>query len=147
MLYNGAILKIVKLEILDLTRYALLCGSAPAGFTQKKINEMHDFLVSEKGGSWNEKEIAVFPNGISEEMLCFSVENLAAQKTEHILLYFCTLNSVSGKESSFFLGGEEIKKSAVQKLTDSKNAKADFQVIYDWDAETESDESLGYEKV
>ena len=35
-----------------LTRHAILCGSAPDGFTQKKINEMHDFLTSDAGGFW-----------------------------------------------------------------------------------------------
>lgn len=35
-----------------MTRHAILCGSAPDGFTQKKINEMHDFLTSDAGGFW-----------------------------------------------------------------------------------------------
>ncbi len=130
-----------------MTHYALLCGSAPTGFTQKKINEMHDFLISEKGGVWNEKEIAIFPNGLSEELLCFSIENLISQKTEHILLYICTLSAVSDKESSFYLGGEEIRKSAIQKFTYQKNSKLDFQVIFDCDTKMQSDKSCGFEKV
>ena len=51
-----------------MTRYAILCGSAPDGFTQKKINEMHDFLTSDAGGFWAEKDIVIFPNGVTEAM-------------------------------------------------------------------------------
>ncbi|WP_296690159.1 hypothetical protein [Treponema sp. UBA6852] len=76
-----------------LTRHAILCGSAPDGFTQKKINEMHGFLTSEAGGSWAEKEIMIFPNGVTEAMLSFVLERLKADKTEQILLY---MHSVSG---------------------------------------------------
>ena len=71
-------------------KYAILCGCAPNGFTQKKINEMHDFLTSDAGGSWAEKEIMIFPNGVSEAMLSFVLERLKAEKTEQILLYICT---------------------------------------------------------
>jgi len=79
-----------------LKHYAILCGSAPDGFTQKKINEMHDFLTSEAGGFWAEKEIVIFPNGVSEAMLSFVLERLKAEKTEQILLYICTLSPVAG---------------------------------------------------
>ena len=57
-----------------LNHYAILCGSAPYGFTQKKINEMHDFLTSSSGGAWAEKEIAFFPNGVDDSMLAFVLE-------------------------------------------------------------------------
>ena len=97
-----------------LTRHAILCGSAPDGFTQKKINEMHDFLTSEAGGSWAEKEITIFPNGVDEAMLSFVLERLKSDKTEQILLYICTLSPVADDDESVWLGGEEIRKSVIE---------------------------------
>lgn len=70
-----------------MNHYAILCCSAPDGFTQKKINEMHDFLISDAGGSWAEKEIVFFPNGVDDAMLAFVLDRLKADKTEQILLY------------------------------------------------------------
>ena len=68
-------------EVVSLKKYAILCGSAPDGFTQKKINEMHDFLTSDAGGFWAEKDIVIFPNGVTEAMLSFVLERLKAEKT------------------------------------------------------------------
>ncbi|AEB13860.1 hypothetical protein [Treponema succinifaciens] len=69
-----------------MTRHAILCGCASDGFTQKKINEMYDFLTSSSGGAWAEKEIVFFPNGVSEAMLSFVLERLKADKAEQIFL-------------------------------------------------------------
>lgn len=80
-------MRIATLGDFVLNHYAILCGSAPDGFTQKKINEMHDFLISDAGGSWAEKDIVIFPNGVTEAMLSFVLERLKADKTEQILLY------------------------------------------------------------
>ncbi len=93
-------------------KYSILCGSAPEGFTQKKINEMHDFLTSEAGGSWAEKDIVIFPNGITEAMLAFVLERLKADKTEQILLYICTLSPVADEDS--LCGWAEMKCGKVQ---------------------------------
>ena len=119
-----------------MTRHAILCGCAPDGFTQKKINEMHDFLTSDFGGSWAEKEITIFPNGLSEAMLSFVFERLKVDKTEQILLYICTLSPVADDDESVWLGGEEIRKSVI------KAACADGrgQLIYDTCREFVSDE-------
>ena len=108
-------------------KHAILCGSAPDGFTQKKINEMHDFLISEAGGSWAEKDIVIFPNGVDEAMLSFMLERLRADKTEQILLYICTLSPVSDDDESVWLGGEEVRKSVIEAFC------ADWcvQVVYD----------------
>ncbi len=120
-------------------RHAILCGSAPDGFTQKKINEMHDFLTSEAGGFWAEKEIVIFPNGVSEAMLSFVLERLKAEKTEQILLYICTLSPVSESEKSVWLGGEEVRKSVVEAAC----ADGRGQVVYDSCREFISDEESG----
>lgn len=55
-----------------MTRFAILCGSAPEDFRQKKFEEMFDFVSSknkERGG------IVSFPNGISEFMLEMVLNN------------------------------------------------------------------------
>ena len=108
-------------------KHAILCGSAPDGFTQSKINEMHDFLISETGGFWSEKEIMIFPNGVTEAMLSFVLERLNADKTEQIFLYICTLSPVADEEKSVWLGGEEVQKS----VTEDFCADGRGQVIYD----------------
>ena len=120
--------------------YAILCGSAPDGFTQKKINEMHDFLTGEAGGSWAEKDIVIFPNGVSEVMLSFVLERLRADKTEQILLYICTLSLVADDDDeSVWLGGEEIRKSVIEAAC----ADGRGQVVYDSCREFISDEETG----
>ena len=109
-----------------LKRHAVLCGSAPLGFTQKKINEMHSFLVIAESG-WQEKEITVFPNGVSEALLSFTLERLKSQKTDYILLYICTESALSAGEKSVWLGGEEIRRS----LVESVMADGTGQVVFD----------------
>jgi len=110
-----------------LTRSAILCGSAPDGFTQKKINEMHDFLTSEAGRFWAEKEITIFPNGVDEAMLSFVLERLRADKTEQILLYICTLLPVADEDKSVWLGENEVRKSLIESFC----ADGCGQVVYD----------------
>ena len=62
-----------------LPKYAVLCGSAPDGFSQKKLNEMKDFLASKEGGSWTKGGIVSFPNGVSEKTLKTVLENIKMQ--------------------------------------------------------------------
>ena len=134
---------VILIIILDLekilTRHAILCGSAPDGFTQKKINEMHDFLISEACGSWAEKDIVIFPNGVDEAMLSFVLERLKADKTEQILLYICTLSPVAESDKSVWLGGEEVRKSVIEASASSATG-IEAQVVYDSDREFVSDE-------
>ena len=101
-------------EVVSLKKYAILCGSAPDGFTQKKINEMYDFLTSSSGGAWAEKEIVFFPNGVDDAMLAFMLERLKADKAEQILLYICTLTPVVDEDKSVWLGGYEVRKSLIE---------------------------------
>ena len=111
-------------EVVSLKKHAILCGSAPDGFTQKKINEMHDFLTSDAGVLWAEKEITIFPNGVSEEMLSFVLERLKADKTEQILLYICTLSPVADDDKSVWLGGEEISRSVIESVVSTSSVNA-----------------------
>lgn len=123
-------------------RYAILCGSAPRGFTQKKINEMHDFLTGEAGGSWAEKEIVFFPNGVDDAMLAFVLERLKADKAEQIFLYICTMSPVAEEDKSVWLGGYEVRKSLIKAFC----ADGRGQVIYDCGRELERNEEIGREK-
>lgn len=125
-----------------MTRYAILCGSAPSGFTQKKINEMYDFLTSSSGGAWAEKEIVFFPNGVDDAMLAFVLERLKADKTEQILLYICTLMPVADKEKSVWLGGYKVRKSLIEAFCSDVCA----QVIYDCGRKLERNEKIELEK-
>ena len=129
-------------EVVSLKKYAILCGSAPDGFTQKKINEMHDFLTSDAGGSWAEKDIAIFPNGVDDAMLAFVLERLKADKTEQILLYICTLTPVADEDKSVWIGGEEVRKSVIEAFC----ADGCGQVVYDCGRELERNEEIGLEK-
>ena len=119
-----------------MTRHAILCGSAPNGFTQKKINSMHDFLTSNEGGLWQEKDITIFPNGVTESMFTFVLNRLKSEKIEKILLYICTLSPVADTEKSVWLNNEEIEKKALLSVLEDSNA----QVIFDCDKEFLSDE-------
>ena len=125
-----------------MTRHAILCGCAPDGFTQKKINEMHDFLASEAGGSWAEKEIMIFPNGVTEAMLSFVLERLRADKTEQILLYICTLSPTADEDKSVWLGGEEVRKSVIGVFC----ADGCGQVVYDCGREMVREEEIEQEE-
>ena len=129
-------------EVVSLKKYAILCGSAPDGFTQKKINEMHEFLTSEAGGLWAEKNIAIFPNGVNEAMLSFVLERLKAEKTEQIFLYICTLTPVADEDKSVWLGGYEVRKSLIEAFC----ADGRGQVIYDCGRELERNDEIGLEK-
>ena len=60
-------------------KFALLFGSAPAGFCQKKLIEMKKSLASKNGGSWGEGGIVSFPNGASEGTLKIVFENIKTQ--------------------------------------------------------------------
>ena len=129
-------------EVVSLKKYAILCGSAPRGFTQKKINEMYDFLTSSSGGAWAEKEIVFFPNGVDDAMLAFVLERLKADKAEQILLYICTLTPVADEDKSVWLGGYEVRRSLIEAFCSDVCA----QVIYDCGRKLERNEEIELEK-
>ena len=129
-------------EVVSLKKYAILCGSAPRGFTQKKINEMYDFLTSSSGGAWAEKEIVFFPNGVDDAMLAFVLERLKADKTEQILLYICTLTPLADEDKSVWLGGYEVRRSLIEAFCSDGRG----QVIYDCGRKLERNEEIELEK-
>lgn len=48
-------------------KYAILCGSAPNDYRQKKLEEKYDFLETKEG--FEPGSIVSFPNGVSELFL------------------------------------------------------------------------------
>lgn len=133
-------------------KYALLCGSAPEGKIQKKIDIMYDSLLLENGGTYEENEIMIFPNGIDEQNLVSFLNQLCMSGVNQILLYICTVSQVFDCEKTVWLGGNEIRKAFLENpaslsgfinkkrnnsfLQESFSA-SDFsvQIIYDSDRE------------
>ena len=52
-----------------LNHLAILCGSAPKGFRQRKVEDKYDFLMSIAGGKCEPESIVVFPCGVNELFL------------------------------------------------------------------------------
>ena len=137
---------------ITLVRYAFLCGSAPEDFRQKKLLDMHDFLISESGGFVPERNIVIFPNGVNELMLECTLNNVldgnAGDEPNEILLYICADSPISGSDESVLLCGEEIRRDVILYYADlAKKMEFGFQVILDSDRELVSEESLGWEKI
>ena len=130
-----------------MTRYALLCGSAPNDYRQKKLNDLFNSLIDKDG--WH---VTCLVNGIDELMLEYALNNIldgnAGDEASGVMLYFCTEKPVADDEESFWIGGNEIRKDVIdyyQKL--AEKCEVDFQVIYDYDSEMVSEEELGWERV
>lgn len=128
-------------------RYALLCGSAPENFRQKKLEDMIDFF-SEKEG-WH---VTCVANGIDEFMLEYALNNVldgnAGEDASGLFLYFCTQTPVSDSEETILLNKWEIRKDVINYYAKlfTEN-EIDFQVIYDYDREMLNEEELGYEEL
>lgn len=147
----------------EVLKYALLCGSAPEDFRQKKLVEMHDYLTSEAGGSVSERNIIIFPNGVPE-LLLESVLNgvfdsAAEEDSSEVLLYFCAMTEadlnaelsdsyVSGVEV-VRLGEGEIRKDVIAYYAEKLAGmlEVNCRVMYETDGELVSEESFGYERI
>ena len=134
-----------------MSKYAVLCGSAPDDFRQKKLIEMQNFLAGNAGGFVPERNICIFPNGVSELLLESVLNNMldgsAGEKVDEVLLYFCTETPVLDDESSLWLSGEEIRKDVIDYYIRLFGEMGiGFQQIFDSDHDFVSEESLGYEK-
>lgn len=127
-----------------MTRYAILLGSAPEDFRQKKLEDISDFLNSKNGRCG----VVTFANGITEQMLEMVLDNSMKQNPDSILLYICTLQPVGEDEKSVWLGGEEIRRDVISHYqTLAAESGIDMQVIFDSDRELVSEEELGLEEV
>ena len=158
--YNFTILLVLEIFV---TKYAVLCGSAPEDFYQKKLIDKHAFLTSDEGGSVPEKNIILFPNGVNELFLEGALNGLfdsAAEEDDgEVTLYFCANKEadlhteLSGSACAGVevvrLGEDEIRKDVIayyaEKLAEMMEVKC--RVLYEADGEFVSEEELGYEKV
>lgn len=143
-------------------RHAVLCGSAPEHFQQKRLIDFHTFLTT-KEASFLEKDITLFPNGVHElylESVLNGLLDAASQEEERseILLYFCALNEadlhaqLSDSQCDGIevvrLEKNEIRKEVIAYYKDlSKKLDVDFSVLYESDNQFVHETSLGYEKV
>ncbi|MBR6143981.1 MAG: hypothetical protein IKQ23_06825 [Treponema sp.] len=141
--------------------YAILCGSAPKGFRQKKLEEMYNFLESKNGANQNGARVITFPNGVNELILEGMLNNAlekASDETAEVLLYIC---AKEGADLKAELSGSAIPGIEVVRLNDQEIRKdvlayyenlADqldvrFRVEYAVDREFVKEEVFGYEKV
>lgn len=117
-------------------RYALLCGSAPEGKIQKKIDSMYESLRQENGGMFKDNEIMIFPNGTDETLIAYTLDRLFLEGTEQVFIYVCTESPVLDYEKAVWLGGNEINKSVFE-----EPKPFSVQVVYDSDRDfIDSDE-------
>ena len=149
-----------------MTCFAILCGSAPKGSRQKKIEDKYDFLMSIAGGKCRPGSIVVFPGGVSELFL-EGLLNEAFEKASdaeeeglegQVLLYLCARSpadlsaelsncAVPGVEV-VRLGEDEVRKEVLAYYAGlAEKMGVDFRVEYDADGELIAEESLGWEKV
>lgn len=130
-----------------LLKYALLCGSAPDDYRQKKLNDLHNSLLENDG--WN---VTCMPNGTDEFMLEYALNNVfegnTGEEVGGVFLYFCPQKPVSDSEDTFWLNRWKIRKDVITYYADlAKKMEIDFQVIYDFDGEFVSEKDLGYEEL
>ena len=145
-----------------MTCYAILCGSAPKGFRQRKIEYMYDFLISESGRSQAAEDLLVFPNGVNElflEGLLNEVFDKASEEDDGgVILYLCarTESDLHSQLSDCAipdvevvrLGENEIRKEVIDYYADlAEKMDIDFHVEYSVDGEFVMEEEIGYEKV
>ena len=146
----------------SLNHLAILCGSAPKGFRQKKLEDMYNFLTSEAGGV-TAGNIVVFPSGVDELLLEGILNGLFDAAAEdgdgEVLLYFCALTmrdlyaelsgSVCGGVEAVRLGKDEIRRDVITYYEKQLAAMMDVRcrVVLEADDELISEESLGYEKI
>ena len=145
-----------------MTRFAVLCGSAPENFRQKKLAAMHDFLRGAADGRQAERDIAVFPAGVPELMLESVLNNAldgAAEDDENeVLLYLCARaeadlhaelsDSCTAGVEIVRLGGHEIRREVIAYYAGlAEKMGVRLTVRYDCDGEFVPEGALGCEAV
>ncbi|WP_041610390.1 hypothetical protein [Treponema brennaborense] len=96
-------------------RYAVLAGtSSKAGFQQKSICSIYDFLKSTAGGAWADREILILPEGVDVPLLKFILRRAAECGTDFLFLYFCGNEHDGLTGDGFSVGGTEIKRSYIE---------------------------------
>lgn len=131
---------------ISLNRYALLCGSAPDDFRQKKLVAKYDFLVDENG--YEPSGIVMFPNGVHELLLESVLNGTLDAAPDELLLYFCTMRPSAPDAEVVRLGTEEIRRDVLAYYAGlAEELGVRLRVEYEADVELVSEEALGYERV
>ncbi|MBQ4378003.1 MAG: hypothetical protein IJR39_13005 [Treponema sp.] len=143
-------------------KYAILCGSAPNDYRQKKLEKKYDFLETKEG--FEPGSIVSFPNGVTELFLESTLNEAFDKATDDdsdsgkVFLYlFAKTEADLNAELSdscvegvkvVRLGNNEIRKEVLAYYADlAEKQEIDFLVVYDFDSEFISEEELGFEKV
>ena len=96
-------------------RYAVLAGiSRKAGFQQKSLCDIYDFLKSSSGGAWSDREILILPEGVDEAMLKFILRRVQEDGTDFLFMYFCGNEDDTVSADGFTVGGEKIKRIYIE---------------------------------
>ena len=134
-----------------MVRYAFLIGAAKKDYSQKKLEQMHEKLLSD---GWAENEITIFPNGVNELLLeyalnnCVEHNNCVEQNNAKIFLYICALSQDCIKNDCITLGNDKIRKSVISHyVAIAEKVGAEMQAVYDADGELIAEESLGWERI
>ncbi|MBR1722299.1 MAG: hypothetical protein IJ727_07455 [Treponema sp.] len=145
-----------------MSQYAILCGSAPEGFRQRKIEYTYDFLIRETGKSQEPEDALVLPSGVSElflEGLLNEVFDKAAEEDDGgVILYLCaqTESDLHSQLSDcaipdvevIRLGENEIRKEVLSYYADlAEKLGIKFCIKYDTDCDFVRDEEFGWEKI
>ena len=129
-----------------MTRYAILAGIlSKSGFQQKSLCDIYDFLKSNSGGAWSDKEILILPEGVDTELLKFVLRRVAEAGTDFLFLYFCGTENDFGSADGFTIGGEKIKRIYMEEtckaqVTVFDGCRALIPVDDDFDDECEKGE-------
>ena len=132
-----------------LIRYAVLCGSAPDDYRQKKLIEMNDFLTDQKYSSVYNRNLYIFSNSINEVMLKLVLNksfSLGAKKN----LLFSIINEIPFLDSKMdiWLGGEKIRRDVIVYVVNfAKINGISSKMSYDIDREFVREEEHSNEKV
>lgn len=145
----------------QVSSYAILCGSAPADYRQKKLEDKCNFLSGEADGFAPKENVIIFPNGVHELMLESVLNNAFDEVAEdddgEVLLYLCALeeadlhaelsDSVCEGVEVVRLGTDEIRKDVIAYYEGlAERLGIGFRVMYDSDCELVSEKALGYEE-
>ena len=147
-----------------MSHYALILGSAPEGFRQKKLEDM--WISLESGGCYAPGNILAFPNGVNElfleSVLNETIDKLCDADSEEgksnggIFLYLCAKSeadlhaelsdsAISGVEI-VRLGENEIRKEVIAYYAGlAEKLDVAFKVDFSVDGDFVSEKSLGYE--
>ena len=129
-------------------RYAVLAGiSRKAGFQQKSLCDIYDFLKSSSGGAWSDREILILPEGVDEAMLKFILRRVQEDGTDFLFMYFCGNEDDTVSADGFTVGGEKIKRIYIEETCKSQVVVFDactavVSVDADCDGENEREEDF-----